>query len=355
MPSLKERVTAPLTEARRRRPFVDHLVRMQEHYGSSQASQQAGAVTFFGFLSFFPILALSFFVVGVVSRFYPEANANLRTAIDSVLPGFLGPPDGVSLKDIRTFSGWAAVIGVLGVLYSGLGWLSALRIALVKVFETPEKEQPNFVVGKLRDLVTLGTIGLVLLVSVALTGVVSGFSDAVLGLLHLGSQLAWLVVLVTIVVGLAANTVLFFALFRLLAEPHTPRRSLVQGSLLGAVGFEVLKQLSGVLLASTKQQPAFQAFGIALILLVWINYFTRVVLYAASFAHTSAEARAQRVAEPATPVEGPPSPPLSARAAQELADVPVAGAPQRPWLGPFAAGGAAALGLVALVRRRSHD
>ena len=30
--------------------------------------------------------------------------------------------------------------------------------------------------------------------------------------------------------------------------------------------------------------PAFQAFGIALILLVWIHYFARVLLYAAAWA-----------------------------------------------------------------------
>jgi membrane protein len=346
--SLKQRASSRIAALRERRPFVDHLVRMQEHYGSSQASQQAGAVTYFGFLSFFPILALSFFVVGVVSQVYPEANANLRTAIDSVLPGFLGPPDGVSLADIRTFSGWAAVIGVLGVLYSGLGWLSALRIALVTVFEMPDKEQPNFVFGKLRDLATLATVGLVLIVAVALTGFVRGFSDKVLDLLHLGSQLGWLVVLVTVVFGLAANTVLFFALFKLLAEPHTPRRSLLQGALLGAVGFEALKQLSGVLLASTKDQPAFQAFGIALILLVWINYFTRVVLYAAAFAHTSAAARAQRVPEPPALPQGPPSPALAQRPAAPD-DV------RRAWAKPFAAGSATTLGLMALLRRRRHE
>ena len=38
----------------------------------------------------------------------------------------------------------------------------------------------------------------------------------------------------------------------------------------------------------------FQAFGIALILLVWINYFSRVVVLAAAWAHTSPEARAIR-------------------------------------------------------------
>ena len=39
--------------------------------------------------------------------------------------------------------------------------------------------------------------------------------------------------------------------------------------------FEVLKAASFLLLASTQGSPAFQAFGIALILLVWINYTSR--------------------------------------------------------------------------------
>ena len=50
--------------SRERRPFVDHAVRMQEHYGGVKAGQQAGAVTYFAFLSVFPILAIAFFVVG---------------------------------------------------------------------------------------------------------------------------------------------------------------------------------------------------------------------------------------------------------------------------------------------------
>ena len=64
MPSVKERFTSALARLRERRPIVDHVVRILEHYGAVGASQQAGAVTYFAFLSFFPILALAFFVVG---------------------------------------------------------------------------------------------------------------------------------------------------------------------------------------------------------------------------------------------------------------------------------------------------
>ncbi|MEO9325844.1 YihY/virulence factor BrkB family protein [Nocardioides sp. C4-1] len=308
MASLKER----LAEARAERPALDRVLLMNEHYGKVRGGQQAGAVTYFAFLSFFPILALAFFAAGLISSVYPDAEDNVTTAIDSVLPGIIGNGDGqISLSDVQSFSGLAGVIGVLGVLYAGLGWVSALRDALVTAFETPPREQPSFVKGKLRDLSALLVVGFVLVVAVAVAGFVSGFSADVLDLVGLGSELSWLVKLLAILLGLAANAVLFFALFKLLAEPEVPQRSLWQGAVLGAVGFEILKQLSGVLLGSTKGQPAFQAFGIALILLVWINYFSRLVLYAASFAFMSPEAIAERQARPSDPVQGPATPDLS--------------------------------------------
>lgn len=280
---------------RRRRPFVDHLIRMQGHYGSVNASQQAGAVTYFAFLSVFPILALAVFVVGYLSTVISNADTTLVDAVSSVLPGLIGSgPGEISLDSVQGFAGLAGIIGLLGVLYAGLGWISALRTALTATFEKPETEQPNFVFGKLRDLATLAVIGFVLFASVGVTGFVSTGSGAILDLLGLGDELEWLVKLISALLGLLANSVLFFAMFKLLAQPHAPRLAIWQGALLGAVGFEVLKQASSYLLAGTRTQPAFQAFGISLILLVWINYFSRVVLYSAAFTHTSAAARRQR-------------------------------------------------------------
>ena len=346
MPSLKDRLTARVSEVRERRPSVDHVVRMQEHYGSVKAGQQAGAVTYFGFLSTFPILALAFFVIGYVATVYPDAKANLVDAIDQVLPHIIGNGEGqLSLDDVASVAGTVGVIGLVGVVYSGLGWLSATRDALIVVFEVAKKEQPNFLVGKARDLATLAIVGFVLLLAVAVSGLVTGFSGDVLDWVGLGARLSWLLWLLTLAFGLAANTVLFFAIFKLLAEPPTPTRSLWSGALLGAVGFEALKQVSGMLLTSTQGQPAFQAFGIALILLVWINYFSRVVLYAAAWAHTSRAARALRVAEPPARVQGPRVPSLAA-----VPGTPVTVRPS--WVAPFAAGGATALALVAVLRKR---
>ena len=309
MASLKERVTSRIHELRQEHPHLDHAVRTQEHYGETKAGQQAGAVTYFGFLSVFPVLALGFFVIGYVSKVYPDAQDTLVDAIDSMLPGIIGNDDNqLNLTDIEDAAAAVGLLGLVGVLYSGLGWLSALRDALITVFALPDREQPNFIMGKVRDLITLVIIGVVLLFAVAVTGIVAGFSEDVLDALGVGTELGWLVKLLTIGLGLAANSLLFFLMYRLLAAPDMPMRAMWSGALLGAVGFEILKQLSGLLLQMTKGQPAFQAFGIALILVVWINYFSRVILYSAAWAWTHPLAVQQRVVDPAEPVQGPPLP-----------------------------------------------
>ena len=309
MAGFVDRVKARIHAVRQDHPALDHVLHMQEHYGETKGSQQAGAVTYFGFLSVFPVLALGFFVVGWIAKVYPDAQDTLVTAIESMFPGLIGSgPDELNINDIQKSAATAGIIGLVGVLYSGLGWLSALRDALITVFALPPREQPNFVMGKVRDLITLAIIGAVLLFAVAFTGIVSGFSEDVLRWLGLSTELGWLVTLLTVVLGLLANAVLFFAMFRLLAAPDLPKRAMWSGALLGAVGFEILKQISKYLIEATQNQPAFQVFGLALILLVWINYFSRVVLYSAAWAWTHPLAREKRVVEPEAPVEGPRSP-----------------------------------------------
>ena len=349
MASIKERIAG----LRERYGWIDHVVRMQEHFGSVKAGQQAGAITYFAFLSFFPILALAFFTVGVVSTVVDGADDALRSAIESLFPRMIGPGEGqLQLSDFRTFTGLAGLVGLAGVLYSGLGWVSALRQGLVTVFELPEDELLGFVAGKLRDLMVLATIGVTLLVAVGVSGLVSGFSADLLGWVGLDEELSWLVQLLTVVLGLAANAVLFFTIFRLLGRAEVPNRSLWSGAVLGAVLFELLKRLAGLIIAQTQGQPAFQAFGIALVMLVWINYFSRLVLYAAAWSYTAPQARAAREAAArenvAEPVQGPPLPsgdetPLTAPAGS------------RSSAKPFLAGVAAGAGVLLATRRRKDD
>ena len=106
-------------------------------------------------------------MVGRLARVYPQARDNLITWIDQAMPGIVGTDPGeIQISTIERAATTVGVLGVLGLLYTGLGWLSRMRRGLQAVFEVPRNAYPSFVGGKLRDLVALVILGVILMVSV---------------------------------------------------------------------------------------------------------------------------------------------------------------------------------------------
>ena len=366
MSSLKERVVDRVNALREERPSVDHAVRTFTHYGDRDGNAQSGAVTFYAFLSFFPLLALAFFAVGWISKVYPDARRELVQAINAILPGLVGTGEGqIPLSTFEEYGATVGLLGALGLLYSGLGWIEAMRRALATMFHVGEQDTLSFVRGRLRDLLALVLLGLVLVVSVSLSGAMSWWSEAILealGLDQLRAVEALLWVL-THALAIGATAILFMAVFALVPHSHVARPALWQGALAGAVGFEVLKALADYLFALTRQGPAFQAFGTALILLVWINYFSRLIMLSASWAYTAPTAEKVRAieqeplvrAEDAELVE--PAPAAVAGENPEPAAVP-SGARNRHrtrWFGALSAGAVAAVAALTWLGRRRHS
>jgi len=282
---LKRRLAA----ARRRSRLLDHLIATFEHYSKVEGNILAGAVTYFGFLSFFPILAIAFAIVGLITGAYPDAEDAIRDALAEVFPSIIGTGEGqINPASFQNAAATAGVIGVITLLYTGLGWLSTMRTALQDAFETPPSKTHNFVVGKVVDLVMLAVIGFVLLVSVAASSATRGFVSDIQEWLDVDDVTAMSAFLNSVgtLFGLVASVVMFYVSFRLLGRPLVPADALWKGALLAAAGFEILKQIAVFLIALTKDNPAFAVFGTALILLVWINYFSRLVLIGASWAAT---------------------------------------------------------------------
>jgi membrane protein len=282
------------------RTRLDHPVRAARHYAARNGSTLAAAVTYFAFLSLFPLLALSFAGVGLVADHLPDARQILDLLLQGLLPGMVGDgPDQISLATIQDAAGAVAGIGLLTMLYAGVGWISEMRDALAAMFDVASSRAPSlgrrrvvaFVAALARDAVALMAIGLILLMSVSVSGGLLAVVRQLGRRIGVDDDLGFVWPFLLVIAGVATGTVLFFAMFKLLAAPDVADRALWSGAVVGALGFEVLKQASTWLLGTTAQQPAFQAFGIALILLVWIYYFSRVLMYAASWAATAGPKR----------------------------------------------------------------
>ncbi|PZG44614.1 hypothetical protein C1I98_16870 [Spongiactinospora gelatinilytica] len=283
--AVRERGSGALRRFRVRWAWLDHLIRTVQRYQVTSADRLAGAVTYFAFLSFFPLIALAFALLGYVVTVSPNAQHTLQRAIEEQLPGLAGQ---LSLQDVSQARVGAGIIGLLGLLYSGLGAVDALREALREVWLTT-RPPLNFFLAKLRDLVALALVGATLLISVGVGGAATGATATVAdwtGLAHspAGHAGVWVA---GVVVSVAADMLVFLVVLGWLAEASQPLGVLLRGSLLGAVAFGLLKQVATLVLASTLRNPVYGTFAVVVGLLVWINLSGRIVLYAAAWTATA--------------------------------------------------------------------
>ena len=271
--------------ARRRRPALDHLVRLIGRYNADAGDRLAAAVTYYWFLSLFPILLLAISVLGYV--YGDQTQAKVNQALGGVLPAPLVTTIGDTLAQAK---GPAGVVGLLGTLYSGLGWIDALREAIRTIWHQ-NVSAGNIVVRKLVDVVVL--VGLVATVaaSVAVTGLTTAAGGFLLELLDVEQTSAARLAtrLAGIGATLVADLLLFLYLFGRLPRVATPLRRVLQGALLGAVAFEVLKRV-GVFYVertTTKGQATYGTFAVVVGLLLFLNLFSRLLLLTAAWIVTA--------------------------------------------------------------------
>jgi membrane protein len=274
-----------IERARIRFGWLDHLIRMFHRYQVQQGNRLAGAVTYFTFLSLFPIIALAFAVFGFFLAVRPDALQTLTAAINEQLPGLAGR---LRLDQLAGARAQFGVIGLLGLLYSGLGAVDALRNALREIWLTCVPPH-NFLLAKLRDLVTLIMIGLTMVISVVVGGFATTASGTVAGWLGITTSPVGVDVvgLAGILVALVADMVIFLIILGWLIKPAKSRGTVLRGALLGAIGFAVLKQLATLLLSHTLHNPVYGTLAVVVGLLVWINLATRLILYVAAWTATA--------------------------------------------------------------------
>lgn len=265
-----------------------HLARTWRRYRSKGGDSLAASVSYYGFLSFFPLVLLAVSVVGFAVRNSPSAQQSVLTSIQRFLPGALGA-NAIDLNAIAQHRSSLGAIALVGFIISGTGWLGSLREALRHMWGK-EPIQRNFFVSKLFDVGLLAALGVVLAISLALSGVTTQATDAVFH--WFGWQNTPGVRELVHIIGLAlpflVDVAFFGYLFSALPHVRTPTRSLIKGAVLGAVVFELLKVAGAYYVARiTKGGVAiYGTFGVVIGLVVWLNLVSRVTLFVGAWTAT---------------------------------------------------------------------
>ncbi len=262
-PSFKARFDA----LQRKHPVLGFPWAVQRKYSEDAGGRHAALMTYYGFLSLFPILLL---IVAIVSRVLAGNDQLRQEVITAIVPDQAQATVDAALQSMPS-SGLPLLLGVLGVLGSAIGIITSAFNTLNHVAAVPHRRLIKGVRRYLRIFALLA----VLMVAAAAIGGLSVF----LGTRGPGT-------LTTIANAVAVVGMLFLVIWSAsaLLLPRAPRLHEVWlMALLGAVMITAFLAFAAILIPRfvEKSGAVYGAFATIVGLLAFIAIICRVLVYTA--------------------------------------------------------------------------
>jgi membrane protein len=256
-------IKAKLDAVGDRFPPLKFALAVQDRYGDLHGNNIASAVTFQAFVSLFPLLLVAVAVVGWIAG--DGTNIAGRVISQLGLNGDAANAVRDAVQAARDSKKAASAIGLISLLWSGLGLVNALQYGYNQVWQVSERGIKDKAVGML----WLGGAAVVFVGAAAVT-----------------TLLRWLpgyFAPLGIVVALVVNFVLWAWTSKVLPNTRLPWRAVLWGSVFAAIGLEALKAIGAFyvprMVASSSQ--LYGTLGVVFALLAWLFFFGRLIIYSA--------------------------------------------------------------------------
>jgi len=240
-------------------------------YGDDDGGREAALITYYGFLSIFPLLLLGVAILSKVLASDPELRQRLITEI---VPPKLQPTIEQSLARLPT-STVPFIAGLIGLLFAGTGVVFSAYQTLNNVAAVPRRVRAGFFPRYIRVFVMLAT----LLLGALAVGALTVAATALPGVPGLERTVA----------VLGSALVIFGVLLlgaRLLLVRHAPFRALWPGAVMGAVVVALVLNLGTPLLARlvAKAGPVYGSFATVAGIFALLYLVSQALVYSAEVA-----------------------------------------------------------------------
>jgi len=277
-----------------RRPMIAHLIRAAERFNDRMGNQFGAAITYFSFLSMIPILMVSFAAAGFILASHPTL---LQDIFDKILMNVSDPTLAATLKStISTAVQQRTTVGLVGLaiaLYSGINWMGNLREAIRAQsrdsWARNAQDEEKIWVKYFRDFISLIGLLVALIITLSITSIAGSAQQLIISVLYL-DYIDWLKPawrLIGLAVSIFANYLLFFWIFWRLPRHRPRKKALIRGTLIAAIGFEVIKIIMTYTLPALVKSPSGAAFGSVLGLMAFFYFFARLTLFCAAWIATA--------------------------------------------------------------------
>jgi uncharacterized BrkB/YihY/UPF0761 family membrane protein len=237
-------------------------------YSEDQSSNLAAMIAFWAFFSIFPLLLALVTILGYV------LPAGTRTTVLRHVASYIPLLDTSTLHGL-TGSWWPVLVGLLTALWSGMSVTKTTEQAFNSVWEIKMVDRPGFVDKLKHSLLALFTIGVGLVVSVVISGFVTGTAS--------GVNLGWGGRAVGWAISIALDIGIFIAAFRLLTAKDVGIRDVLPGAVLAGVVFWILQNVSSFIISNRlhSAQSTYGNFATVIVMLWWFYLQAQVTLLGA--------------------------------------------------------------------------
>jgi YihY family inner membrane protein len=261
-------VLQKIDRAQKRSTSLSVAVATFKKFSEDQSANFAAMIAFWAFFSVFPLLLV---LVTLLAIFLPASDKD--TVLGHVAQMFpLLNPDTIS-----GLSGawWTIVLGLATALWSGSGVVRTAQFAFNSVWGTEPDQQPGLVKQMIRSISVLATVGLGLVLTTLLSGLVASSASGV----NLGAAGR----VGGYVLSLALDVGIFLAAFRILTEKDVTTRDVLPGALLSGIAFFVLQELSTLIISRylKNAQGTYGQFATVITILWWFYLQSIITLLGA--------------------------------------------------------------------------
>jgi membrane protein len=226
-------VTERMDRFQRKHPWAGFPLAVVYKYFDDFGAYLAALLTYYGFVSLFPLLLLLSTILGFVLSGDQRLQHEVLT---SALRQF--PVIGGDLAQPKRLGGGPVglVVGIAGCLYGGLGVAQAFQYATNTAWGVPRNNRPNPLRARGRSLLLLATAGLGILGTTVLS-IAGGGGAGVLGVV--GRSLA-------LAASVAINIAVAIFAFRFAPARRLSVRDVVPGAIAAAVIWQLLQSFGVV-------------------------------------------------------------------------------------------------------------
>lgn len=263
----------------------------------SNAFAQAGSLAFFTLFSIAPVMIV---IVSVIGVFYGQqaAEGQIAAQLQEMIGREAAEAVQTAVSSSRLKGGglFATVVGVLAMLVGATTVFGQMQNALNAIWTVVPKPSRNSILLFLRKRLTSLTIvlavGFVMLVSLSLSVGLRVLLNNVQG------WLPWYDVAfngLEVVLSVLVASLLFGTIFKVLPDVLLSWRDVAVGSVLTAILFTLGRSLIAMYLSHTATASTYGAAGSLVLLLLWVNYSSLILLYGAAFTRAHLVARGLQV------------------------------------------------------------